>query len=98
MFQLSNCVCDGNEGFDCDTIKKNMNLLCFNTSTTESSTVEVNENETTEDTEDTKHPGIENSAGKAFNIHLVISILFTYLNSYIGHSISDTVTILYQNI
>ena len=98
MFQLSNCVCDGDEGFDCDTIKKNMNLLCFNTSTTESSTVEVNENDTTEATEDTKHPVIENSARKAFNIHLVISILFTYLNSYIGHSISDTVTILYQNI
>ena len=47
-------MCDGNEGFDCDTIKKNMNLLCFNTLTTESTTVEVNENDTTEVTEATE--------------------------------------------
>jgi len=91
--KLINCNCDGTENFECESIKLNMERLCYENKTLES----TNSVETTtlktlveedENKKETEFIHERNSSRKSS--YLVISILVTFINGYIGNIVQST--------
>ena len=90
--KLLNCVC---EDFQCTSMKDNTKKLCFANTLIPSSSVKPSKEDTEIDIGNNHNGG---SFMQKRTTHFVISILVTYLNSYIGNCISESILLIYQNI
>jgi len=93
--KLTNCICDGTETYDCENIRHNMERLCYNKTTYQSSTNPPVPPLGEQDPELSTESNVGDSAhNQSVSPYLMISILAPIFNGYLGN-VLKTIIVFY---